>query len=379
MKINKLLQFFISLGILILIIVSIPFFNSDYKLGEKSVKVKSFTIDDIKTLYPLVADYIKNDDLSYSAINKNKEVIATFIVSNDFITSNEGYGGEINVLIGYTNGIVDGVLLLYNYESRAYIREVNNSGLFKKWNGLKIDELPLSEIDAVSGATYTSSAVIRGVKGSSAKYLSLVTTAGQRSIMDIVKLSLFAIVIMLSLLLSFRKKLNKFRTVYLLIVIVVSGFVLQNMFSMLLFSNWLKMGLFSSNNIMMLVILGLTVVMPIFGKGKFYCTFLCPMGALQEFTGKVSPFKKISLNFLRWKYFNASDIVLLFVIVAMFAGLNIDLTNIEPFSAFAITFAPWFMLVFGGVVVILSLFFNRPWCAVCPTGCAINHVTIKNR
>ena len=362
---------------MVLIIVSLPIFNADYEPKKENVKLNTFTIEDVVSLYPSAADYVINNDLSYSVRNKNSDIIANFIVSSDFLESNEGYGGDVNILVGYNNGVVDGVVLLDSYESRAYIRTVSNSGMFEKWNGLKIEELPLSNIDAVSGATYTSSAVIRGVKESSAKYLSLVASASKRSVLDIVKLVLFVVVICLSLLLSYKNKLNKYRAVYLLLVVVIFGFILQNMLSVSLFSGWLKNGLFSSNNIMMLVILGLTLVMPFLGKGKFYCTFLCPMGALQELTAKVSPFKKVSLKFLRWKFFNANDIMLLFVIVAMFTGLNVDLTYLEPFSAFAITIAPWFILTFGGIITLLSLFFNRPWCAVCPTGCAINHIAIK--
>lgn len=376
---RTLLKRFINYALLLLIIVSLPIVNSDYKKVEKE-KVNSslpLRLEDVQKLYPKTESYIQNKDKSYTVNDATGRNLGQFIVSNDFIETNFGYAGEINTLVGFNGNIVDGVVLLDNVDSRSYVREVLNSGLLEKWQTKEMSVLPIMEVDAVGGATRTSSAIIRAVKESSASYLSVVASS-KISVREIIKTSLFVIIILFSLLMSFKKGMARYRMIYLVVLIVVSGFVLQAMLSVALFDGWIKQGISISNSWMSVTLLLFALVMPMVGKNKYYCTYLCPMGALQELTGKVSPFKKYSLRLLKFRYFNANDLYLLFIVVAMFCSLNIDFTNIEPFSAFAVTIASWGMLIFGALVVLLSLFFNRPWCAICPTGCTLDKLSLPN-
>lgn len=376
---RTLLKRFINYALLLLIIVSLPIVNSDYKKVEKE-KVNSslpLRLEDVQKLYPKTESYIQNKDKSYTVNDATGRNLGQFIVSNDFIETNFGYAGEINTLVGFNGNIVDGVVLLDNVDSRSYVREVLNSGLLEKWQTKEMSVLPIMEVDAVGGATRTSSAIIRAVKESSASYLSVVASS-KISVREIIKTLLFVIIILFSLLMSFKKGMARYRMIYLVVLIVVSGFVLQAMLSVALFDGWIKQGISISNSWMSVTLLLFALVMPMVGKNKYYCTYLCPMGALQELTGKVSPFKKYSLRLLKFRYFNANDLYLLFIVVAMFCSLNIDFTNIEPFSAFAVTIASWGMLIFGALVVLLSLFFNRPWCAICPTGCTLDKLSLPN-
>lgn len=375
---KSLLKQLINYALLLLIIVSLPMVNSAYKKVEEKSSNASLPLrlEDVQKLYPETKSYIQNRDKSYTVSNGAGNELGRFIVSNDFIETNMGYAGEINTLIGFNNdNVVDGVVLLDNVDSRSYVREVLNSGLFEKWQAKEFSLLPTMDVDAVGGATRTSSAVIRAVKESSASYLSLAATS-KLSVREIIKASLFALIILLSLMISLRKGMGRFRMVYLIVLIVVSGFILQTMLSISLFDGWIKQGISLSNSWMQVSLLFLALVMPMVGKNKYYCTYLCPMGALQEVAGKLSPFKKHSLRFLKFNHFNASDLFLLFIVVAMYSSLSIDFTDLEPFSAYAVTIASWGMLIFGGAVVLLSLFFHRPWCALCPTGCTLEKLSL---
>lgn len=377
---RSLLKRFINYALLLLIIVSLPIVNSDYKKVEKE-KVNSslpLRLEDVQKLYPKTESYIQNKDKSYTANDATGNELGQFIVSNDFIETNFGYAGEINTLVGFKEDLVDGVVLLDNVDSRSYVRKVLNSGLLEKWQAQEMNALPTMEVDAVGGATRTSSAIIRAVKESSASYLSIVASS-KISVREIIKTSLFVVIILLSLLMSFKKGMSRYRMIYLVALIVVSGFVLQAMLSVALFDGWIKQGISISNSWMSVTLLLFALVMPMVGKNKYYCTYLCPMGALQELTGKVSPFKKYSLRLLKFRYFNANDLYLLFIVVAMFCSLNIDFTSFEPFSAFAVTIASWGMLIFGALVILFSLFFNRPWCAICPTGCTLDKLSLPNK
>jgi Na+-transporting NADH:ubiquinone oxidoreductase subunit NqrC len=51
---------------------------------------------------------------------------------------------------------------LDNQETPNFAQRVVDGGLYEAWNGLTVDEALAKEVDAVSGATYTS----KGVKNS---------------------------------------------------------------------------------------------------------------------------------------------------------------------------------------------------------------------
>lgn len=370
---NSLLKKLIAFAVVVLIFLSLP--DPDQTGGKQTRKKINnslpLSLADVQKAYPQALSYNKNKDKSYNATTADGSIIGNFIVSNDFIDNNFGYAGEINTLVAFSGNIVSSVVLMDNVDSRNYVRKLYDSGLIKRWDGMEFSQLPFTNIDAVTGATLTSSAVIRAVKESSATYLTVVASS-KISIIKVLKIVLFAIIIILSLIMSFRKGMSRYRTIYLIFIILASGFVLQAMLSTALLSGWLKHGLSISNSWMNITLLLLALLMPLLHKNRYYCTYLCPMGALQELTGKISPFKKLSLKILKFRYFNTSDIFLLFIVISMYGHWGIEMTNVEPFSAFAITIASWGMLIFGAVVILLSLFFNRPWCAVCPTGCAIN-------
>lgn len=368
--VEKLLTYFI----LLLIILSLPYFNNSKSDADGNI---SFTLENVKTVYPQAVSFKANSDRSFSALNKDGENEGNFIVSNNFLTSNVGYSGELNVMIAFVDDLISGVVLLDNVESRSYVRRVENSGLFDKWNGVGLMDAPIYDVDAVGGATFTSNAVIKGVKESTAGYLS-VKAASTISYYDLFKRVLFLLVVVLSVVVVFRKNMSKYRFIYLIILIGVFGFWLRTMLSISLFDAWLKQGVPFSNSWMSITLLALALIMPAFGKNRYYCNFLCPMGALQELTGKISPFKKYSLKFLKFKYFNINDVFLALVIVAMFSSFGVDLAYVEPFTAYAVEVASWGMLLFGVLVVVFSLFFNRPWCAMCPTGCALDHLSLPN-
>lgn len=366
----------ISYAILLLIIVSLPFVNPDYKQKEEVKSKMSFTLAEVKSVFPEATEFTMLEDKSYAVLDGDKNKRGNFIVSNNFLESNSGYAGEVNVLIAFSEDKrITGGVLLDNVESRDYVRKVNRPEFMNLWVGKLMSEVPTMEVDAVSGATLTSSAVIRAVKESSAGYLSVVASYDVSGY-GIVKIVLFLLVIVLSLIVSFRKNMSRFRMAYLIVVVIVSGFILQNMLSVALFDGWLKQGISLSGSWKSVVLLTMALVLPALGKNRYYCTYLCPMGAVQELTGKVSPFKKRSLRFLKFNRFDVSDIFLLLIVAAMFSSLSVDFTSVEPFTAYSVTIVSWGVLVFGGVVVILSLFFNKPWCAICPTGCVLNRLSL---
>ena len=57
-----------------------------------------------------------------------------------------------------------------NSETQSVWAKVQGSHLFKSWNGRSLKSAATAKVDAVSGATYSSTAVIRTVKATAEKF-----------------------------------------------------------------------------------------------------------------------------------------------------------------------------------------------------------------
>jgi polyferredoxin len=114
----------------------------------------------------------------------------------------------------------------------------------------------------------------------------------------------------------------------------------------------------------------LSVSLPLFTQRSFYCSYVCPFGAMQELAGKLNPKHKFSIPkavkpVFQWMRFA----ILLLIIVLLLIGLDIPLGDIEPFSMFQVRAASLFVLILAAFMIVLSIFISKPWCRYfCPTG-----------
>lgn len=75
-----------------------------------------------------------------------------------------GYDGPTPLVIKVVNGVVAKVEALPNTESPCYFERVIQGGLLKVVVGKKVNEAAKMKLDAVSGATYSSEAVIENLR-----------------------------------------------------------------------------------------------------------------------------------------------------------------------------------------------------------------------
>ena len=76
-----------------------------------------------------------------------------------------GYAGTVEVAVAVgTDGKIAGVLLGKNKETRSFMRRVIKAGFFRSWNGKTLKEAADFEVDAVTRATYSSTAISEGVR-----------------------------------------------------------------------------------------------------------------------------------------------------------------------------------------------------------------------
>ena len=83
----------------------------------------------------------------------------------------EGYNGPTPVLITLKEGKVAQVQTLPNQENPAYFELLKEEKLFERWNGLSASDAAELEVDIVSGATYSSDAIIHNVRSGLIFYL----------------------------------------------------------------------------------------------------------------------------------------------------------------------------------------------------------------
>lgn len=75
-----------------------------------------------------------------------------------------GFGGPVPLLIYVSGGRIDSVTMLPNRESPSFVRRAVRGGILERWNGMTVEEAREAHVDAVSGATFTSRAVIENVR-----------------------------------------------------------------------------------------------------------------------------------------------------------------------------------------------------------------------
>ena len=75
-----------------------------------------------------------------------------------------GYDGPTPLVIKVVGGVVAKVEALPNTESPSYFDRVLQSGLLKSVVGKKVSDAAKMKLDAVSGATYSSEAVIENLR-----------------------------------------------------------------------------------------------------------------------------------------------------------------------------------------------------------------------
>ena len=88
----------------------------------------------------------------------------TFVINTTELGKNvEGYQGPTPLKVYIKNNMVEKIEFLKSPETPKYYDRVKKF-LQSKWDGLKVKEAREKEVDVVTGATYSSEAVIENVR-----------------------------------------------------------------------------------------------------------------------------------------------------------------------------------------------------------------------
>ena len=374
---NRILNYLIIAAILFLIGKTV--YNQYVEMQKLSQPKYELTLslEDAKAHFPEADSIIKEDISSYLVLDEGN-VIGKVVNTSPYSDDIYGYN-SITPLTIYidNNDIIKEVEICPNKESRGFMNKVINSGYLESWNGLSTEEALNHKVDAVSGCTYTSMAISQSLQ------VRMQQLTSQKARLNTWDWSLFAkqvsvlVVTILALTCFFNpKKSKKLRIVTLSLSILILGFWTNSLLSLALFYNWLTNGISLTMQVAVIVIAAVSIILPLFTKKSFYCQYLCPFGAAQEFVGMI-PVKKITISS---KIYNAFAIIrrliLLALLVLLASGVGLDLSMTEPFSIFSYQTIIFEVALLTAIIVVASIFIKKPWCNyLCPTGTLLKSIS----
>ena len=350
-----------------------------HKPAEPKTDDCSLDKDAAKQIFKTAETFEKTgDECVFDVFDSAKNQLGRVLYAKPDETSVAGFGGNLRVVTGISpDGKIVGTELGENYESVGFIERVRDAGFFEKWNGLSVEEAAKTDVDTVSGATMSTTAIKSMVALNLSKYSGMEIARDQQDATPLwLKIAVFVILAYSLFAFFFPQKTAKFRIFHLVILAVILGFISGSALSFESFKNWIISGNIA---LIPLVILCAALIIPIVSGKNFYCSFVCPFGAMQELLGRIPlPKKSFSPKFMK-RVLVFKTVLLVAIYVMMIFRIVEDLNVFEPFSAFKFEVASIPSLVIAAFFLIVSLFISRQWCRFfCPTGTLMSIFAKRN-
>lgn len=313
----------------------------------------------------------------------------TFVVNTRVLAKDvQGYGGPVPLKIHIDkDGKLTAIEAEPNAESPSFFDRAKE--LFSRWQGKTIDEAMAEDVDAVSGATFSSKAIIRNVQrglayakqhgladgGKGAQKESAErTVATGWTLGSIVAL----IAVLLGAIVPLFTNNRRLHLVQLVVNVVVLGlwtgtFVSYTLF-LRLFAGGVSLSAIGTLAAPLLMLI-VALLYPLAGRSGHYCAHVCPFGSAQELAGKLSRRKlRITPHVLR--VLTALRNLLWGVLMALLlTGTCTAWIDYELFTAFIYSSASVWVIVLAVLFLVLSVWMPRPYCRfVCPTGALMKSV-----
>lgn len=311
--------------------------------------------------------FVDKSDENTVVVTDSVCIVNTTHIGSEFI----GYAGPVPVELYITGGKIDSVKPLPNKETESFFTRIEEAGLIDSWNGKSLEEAASLKVDAVTGATYSSRALIGNVRTgiSYAMDNDVVRPAGDDSAIYWKSLMVILVIAGGAIIPLFVH--NKvYRVIQQFANVGVLGFwagtFLDYAVILNLFANGAVLTLAS---IIICLLMFVAILYPVLGRGTHYCAWICPYGSMQDLAGGLSRVKlKISPDVVRM--FDGMRMVLWGVLlILLYLGIGADWIDHEIFTMFIVHNVSLPVLIIGITFIVLSVFVPRPFCRfVCPTG-----------
>ena len=305
----------------------------------------------------------------------------TFVVNTRVLAKDvQGYGGPVPLKIHIDkDGRLTAIEAEPNAESPSFFDRAKE--LFSRWQGKTIDEAMAEDVDAVSGATFSSKAIIRNVQRGLA-YAKQRSQWGEDGSVGALETSAPPIVALVAVLLGAVVPLftnnRRLHLVQLVVNVVVLGlwtgtFVSYTLF-LRLFAGGVSLSAIGTLAAPLLMLI-VALLYPLAGRSGHYCAHVCPFGSAQELAGKLSR-RKLRITPRVLRVLTALRNLLWGVLMALLlTGTCTAWIDYELFTAFIYSSASVWVIVLAMLFLVLSVWVPRPYCRfVCPTGALMKSV-----
>ena len=309
----------------------------------------------------------------------------------------QGYGGPVPLKIHIKDGRVAAVEAEPNAESPDFFNRAKE--LLNHWQNKSVDEALAEEVDAVSGATFSSRAIIanmqrglayaqkRGQWSEEGSVGALGTSAppivgsedGSVGALETGASPIVAlVVVLLGAVVPLFYNNRRLHLVQLAVNVVVLGlwtgtFVSYTLF-LRVFSGGVSLSAIGALAAPLLMLI-VALIYPLAGRSGHYCANICPFGSAQELAGKLSR-RKLRITPRVLKLLSVLRNLLWGVLMALLlTGTCTAWIDYELFTAFLYSSASVWVIVLAALFLVLSVWVPRPYCRfVCPTGALIKSV-----
>ncbi len=325
----------------------------------------------------------------YKAYGGSGEFLGVAFVTTEVCPEeSEGFQGPISTLVGLsTTGKIVSVRLLDHMESAKYVQGRLSQFIRQYINKNAAESFVLGvDIDAISGATITSSAINNSIEvGSDIILTNVLNVAQPDAVTTSRRLSWSHLIWQMDLLLllviaavaiaGYYRRSQIFRFFVLGLSFLFLGYYKGGGFSIYdvinIFQGDFPVFATSLNWYALLAFIALTAIV----IGRFYCGWLCPFGALTEMLYRALPRLrvKVPLHLDRWlrtlKYLFLFVILLVGLLMGRTYTTSVIVENVEPFGTlfqFSGDFMMWFFVI---LFLLGSIFISRFYCKyICPLG-----------
>ena len=275
-----------------------------------------------------------------------------------------GYAGPVPLDIYIEDGKISEIKALPNAETPSFFSRA--AELLSKWNGKTPAEALEMKVDAVSGATYSSAAIISNVNAGLAHYQNTNAKPGNNTPW---KIWIALAVTLAACILPLFVKNKVYHNVQLIANVIVLGFWCGQFLDYSLMLKYLSGGFTLPAGLVAIAMLIAAFIYPLFGKPQHYCTHICPLGSAQQLMAHICGYKlHISakvLHGLDW----FRKILWAVLMLLLWADCLTGWMDLELFQAFQFESASWWIIGAAILFVVLSAIITRPYCRfVCPTG-----------
>lgn len=281
-----------------------------------------------------------------------------------FAKRNIGYAGPVPLDIYISDGKISEIRPLPNSETPSFFSRT--TVLFSRWEGRTPERAAQLKVDAISGATYTSMAIINNVNDGLDYYVGY--TAGPKQSLP-GKMWVALLVTLAACIVPLFVKNKMYNYVQLVANVIVLGFWCGQFLDYSMMLKFLSSGFVMPGAIVAIVMLVVAFIYPLFGHVQHYCNHICPLGSAQILVAQLCGYKihlsSGTIKALDW----FRKILWAVLMLLLWTDCLTGWMDLELFQAFQYESASIGIIIAAIIFVALSAVVSRPYCRfVCPTG-----------